>query len=88
MAAAEEAAGPKPLAGQVVVITGTLGAMTRDEAQDLLAKLGAEVGSSVTRKTTALVVGESPGSKLDKARELGVRILDEREFLKLVGRKA
>jgi DNA ligase (NAD+) len=45
------------------------------------------VGSSVTRKTTGLVVGESPGSKLDKARELGIRILGEREFLGLVGKK-
>ena len=61
--------------------------MTRDEARELLERLGAEVGSSVTRKTTGLVVGESPGSKLDRARELGVRIIEEGEFLKLVGRK-
>ncbi len=80
--------GPKPLAGQVFVITGTLAAMGRDEARELLEGLGAEVGSSVTRKTTGLVVGDSPGSKLDRARELGVRIIEEREFLKLVGRAA
>lgn len=61
--------------------------MSRDEARELLEKLGAEVGSSVTRKTTGLVVGESPGSKLDRARELGIRILGEREFLGLVGKK-
>ena len=61
--------------------------MSRDEARELLEKLGAEVGSSVTRKTTGLVVGESPGAKLDKARELGIRILGEREFLGLVGKK-
>jgi DNA ligase (NAD+) len=84
--AAEAAAGPKPLAGQVFVITGTLAAMTRDEARELLEGLGAEVGSSVTRKTTGLVVGDTPGSKLDRARELGVRIIEEGEFLKLVGR--
>ena len=84
--AAAEASGPKPLAGKVFVITGTLAAMTRDEARELLEGLGAEVGSSVTRKTTGLVVGDSPGSKLDRAREFGVRIIEEREFLKLVGR--
>jgi DNA ligase (NAD+) len=85
--AAAEAAGPKPLAGQVFVITGALSGLSRDEARDLLEGLGAEVGSSVTRKTTGLVVGDSPGSKLDRARELGVRIIGEKEFLALVGRK-
>jgi DNA ligase (NAD+) len=83
----EETAGPKPLAGQVFVITGTLSGVSRDEARQLLEAQGAEVGSSVTRKTTGLIVGESPGSKLDKARELGVRVIAEREFLELVGRK-
>jgi DNA ligase (NAD+) len=81
-----ETGAPKPLAGQVFVITGTLSGLSRDEARELLEKLGAEVGSSVTLKTTGLIVGESPGSKLDKARELGVRILGEREFLELVGK--
>jgi DNA ligase (NAD+) len=85
--AAAAAAGPKPLDGQVFVITGTLAGLSRDEARDLLEALGAEVGSSVTRKTTGLVVGESPGSKLDKARELGVRVIGEKEFRELVGRK-
>ncbi len=84
---AGDAAGPKPLAGQVFVITGTLAGMTRDEVRELLEARGAEVGSSVTRKTTGLIVGESPGSKLDKARELGVRVIGEREFLELVGKK-
>ena len=86
--AAAEADGPKPLAGQVFVITGTLSGLSRDEARELLEARGAEVGSSVTRKTTGLIVGESPGSKLDRARELGVRTIGEREFLELVGRKA
>jgi DNA ligase (NAD+) len=86
--AAAEAAGPKPLAGQVFVITGTLPGLSRDEARALLEALGAEVGSAVTRKTTGLVVGDSPGSKLDKARELGVRTIGEKEFLEMVGRKA
>ena len=84
--ASEGPDGPRPLAGEVFVITGTLAAMSRDEARALLEGLGAEVGSSVTRKTTGLVVGGSPGSKLDRARELGVRIIEEREFLELVGR--
>ena len=86
--AAAEAGGPKPLAGQVFVITGTLSGLSRDEARELLEARGAEVGSSVTRKTTGLIVGESPGSKLDRARELGVRTIGEKEFLELVGRKA
>ena len=85
--AAAATSGPKPLAGQVFVITGTLSGMSREEARDLLEAQGAEVGSSVTRKTTGLIVGESPGSKLDRARELGVRVIEEKEFLKLVGRK-
>jgi len=85
--AAAESAGPRPLAGQVFVITGTLPGLSRDEARELLEGLGAEVGSSVTRKTTGLIVGESPGSKLDRARELGVRIIGEKEFAELVGRK-
>jgi DNA ligase (NAD+) len=85
--AAAAAAGPKPLAGQVFVITGTLAGVSRDEARELLEALGAEVGSSVTRKTTGLVVGESPGSKLEKAQELGVRIIGEKEFREMVGRK-
>jgi DNA ligase (NAD+) len=87
-AARADEGGEKPLAGQVFVITGTLSGLTRDEARELLEDLGAEVGSSVTRKTTALIVGESPGSKLDKARELGVRTLGEAEFRELVGKKA
>jgi DNA ligase (NAD+) len=87
-AARADEGGEKPLAGQVFVITGMLSGLTRDEARELLEKLGAEVGSSVTRKTTALIVGESPGSKLDKARELGVRTLGETEFRELVGKKA
>ncbi len=85
--ATAEAGGPKPLAGRVYVITGTLSGLSRDEARDLLEARGAEVGSSVTKKTTGLIVGESPGSKLDKARELGVPMIGEKELLELVGRK-
>jgi DNA ligase (NAD+) len=80
--------GSRPLAGQVFVITGTLSGFTREEAQRTLEAQGARVTSSVTSKTTCLVAGESPGSKLDKARELGVKVVGEAEFLKLVGKKA
>lgn len=79
--------GARPLAGQVFVITGTLRDYTRDGAAEILEGLGAEVGTSVTRKTTGLIVGESPGSKLQKARELGLRILGETEFVELIGKK-
>ncbi len=79
--------GPGPLSGQVFVITGTLRNHTRDQASDILLSLGAEVASSVTRKTTALVAGEAPGSKLQKARGLGLRIIDEAEFEELIGKK-
>jgi DNA ligase (NAD+) len=87
MAAREESGGRKPLDGQFFVITGALSAFTREEAQERLEGLGARVGSSVTKRTTCLVAGESPGSKLDKARELGIKVIREREFLKLVGGK-
>jgi DNA ligase (NAD+) len=88
MKAREEGGGRKPLEGQVFVITGTLSGFTREEAQERLEALGARVGSSVTKKTTCLVAGESPGSKLDKAREFGVRVVGEAEFRKLVGAKS
>lgn len=78
--------GPQPLAGQTAVITGTLTAMSRDDAQEALQALGAKVASSVSKKTSFVVVGADAGSKATKARELGVRILDEAEFLGLIGR--
>ena len=77
----------KPLEGQVFVITGTLSGFSREEAQERLEALGARVGSSVTKKTTCLIAGESPGSKFDKARKLGVRVVGEPEFRKLLGAK-
>ena len=73
------------LAGEVVVLTGTLSSMTRDEAKAKLQRLGASVGSSVTRKTTLLVAGEKAGSKRKKAEAAGIRVLDEEAFLKLIG---
>jgi DNA ligase (NAD+) len=82
-----EAPSAKPLAGQVFVITGALPGYTREEASEALEALGARMSSTVTRKTTALIVGDSPGTKLDKAREFRVRIIDAEEFLGLVGKK-
>jgi DNA ligase (NAD+) len=73
------------LAGEVVVLTGTLSGMTRDEAKARLQAMGASVGSSVSKKTTILVAGEKAGSKKKKAEELGIRILDEEALLALLG---
>jgi DNA ligase (NAD+) len=75
-----------PLQGGVVVITGTLGSMTRDEARAAARAAGATVTDSVSRKTTLLVTGADAGSKLRKAQELGVRVVDEAEFLRLIRR--
>lgn len=75
---------PKPLAQQTFVITGTLAAMTREQASEALQKLGAKVSNSVSAKTTALIAGADPGSKLQKAQNLGIRILDETAFLDFI----
>jgi DNA ligase (NAD+) len=77
----------QPLAGMEFVITGTLQSLKRVEAEEKVKALGGEVGSSVTRQTTHLVVGAEPGSKLAKAQELGTKVLTEEEFLKLIGEK-
>ncbi|MBI2152385.1 MAG: NAD-dependent DNA ligase LigA [Candidatus Rokubacteria bacterium] len=78
--------GPRPLAGKSFVLTGGLKAIARDEAKDLIIKLGGRVTGSVSKKTDYVVLGEDPGSKADDARRLGIRTLDEAEFLKLVGK--
>ena len=74
-----------PFVGKIVVLTGTLGAMTRDEAKERIEALGGKVTGSVSKKTDYVVAGEEAGSKLDKARELGVAVVDEAQFLKLLG---
>lgn len=85
-AAPEETPRDGPLAGKTLVITGTLASMTREAAADLIRRAGGTLGSSVTRKTDYLVVGAEPGSaKLEKARQLGIPLLDEQALLRLVG---
>jgi len=75
-----------PLAGQSIVVTGTLPIMGRDEVEELILQLGGKAAGSVSKKTAFIVAGESAGSKLDKAKELGIPVLTEAEFLKKVGR--
>ncbi len=76
----------RPLAGLQMVVTGRLDAMSRSQAEDRIKELGGSVGSSVSKKTRFLVVGEGSGSKLDQAQKLGTEILDEARFLKLLER--
>jgi DNA ligase (NAD+) len=72
------------LAGKTLVITGTLSGMTREEAESAIERLGGKVSGSISRKTSYLVVGDEPGSKLDKARSLNVPLLTEAEFTQLI----
>ncbi len=74
------------LAGQTVVVTGTMTRFDRKEIEELIVKLGGKASGSVSKKTSFLVAGESAGSKLDKAKELGVPVLSEAEFLQKIGK--
>jgi DNA ligase (NAD+) len=72
-----------PLEGKIFVITGTLSSMKRSDAKELIARHGGRLSSSMTKGTDYLVVGESPGSKVQKAADLGISILNEKQFLEL-----
>lgn len=74
----------KPLAGKTLVLTGTLSSMDREQAKERLRQLGAKVSNSVSKKTSYVVVGDHSGSKLDQAKELGLPLLDEQQFLKFL----
>jgi len=78
--------GPQPLANQTIVITGTLPNLSREQATELAKQAGARVTSSVSKKTTFVLVGQDAGSKLTKAQELGVETIDEAEFMRRLGR--
>jgi DNA ligase (NAD+) len=75
------------LAGKIVVVTGTLEHFKRDEIEDLIRSLGGNAASSVSRKTDYLIAGAEPGSKLGRAREMGIAVLSEEQFLKEIGSK-
>jgi DNA ligase (NAD+) len=80
------AAGPRPFEGKTFVVTGALQRYSRDEIQERIKSLGGRPASSVSSKTDFVVAGDSPGSKITKARELGVAVLTEDEFEQLVKR--
>ncbi|HRY36427.1 MAG TPA: NAD-dependent DNA ligase LigA [Candidatus Magasanikbacteria bacterium] len=73
-----------PLQGQTFVLTGTMATMPREDAKEKIKSLGGEISESVSKKTTAVIVGDNPGSKYDKAKDLGVKIINEQDFLKMI----
>jgi DNA ligase (NAD+) len=83
----EERAGPgaaSPFAGKTVVLTGTLPGRTRDEAKEIVERLGGKVAGSVSRKTDLVVSGDEAGTKLDRARELGIAVIGPDEFERMI----
>jgi len=79
------AAAGSPVAGKIVVFTGSLERMTRDEAKAMAERLGAKVAGSVSKKTDLVVAGPGAGSKLKEAEKHGVKVIDEASWLELVG---
>ncbi|MCE2880046.1 MAG: NAD-dependent DNA ligase LigA, partial [Comamonadaceae bacterium] len=75
-----------PLAGKTLVITGTLPSLSRDEARDLIEAAGGKVAGSVSKKTDYLVAGSEAGSKLLKAQELGVAVIDQAQLMEWIER--
>ncbi len=84
----KSAGGPRPLAGKKFVLTGTLAGLSREDATEMIVSRGGSVVSSVSKKTDFVVAGASPGSKYDRAKELGVEIIDEKKFRQLISRGA
>jgi DNA ligase (NAD+) len=82
----DEPVGQKPLAGKTLVVTGTLSRYTRDEIHALVESNGGRAASSVSKKTDYVVAGENAGSKLDKARQLGIPVISEEDFEQLLTR--
>ncbi|RLR17401.1 NAD-dependent DNA ligase LigA, partial [Sodalis-like symbiont of Bactericera trigonica] len=82
--AASVAANDNPLAGKTIVLTGSLSSLSRDEAKDRLVALGARVSGSVSAKIDLLIAGEAAGSKLSKAQQLNIPVMDEAEMMHLL----
>jgi DNA ligase (NAD+) len=80
-----EVGGHRPLAGLILVLTGTLPTLTKAEATERIERAGGTVKSSVSRKTSLVVAGEDAGSKLSRAGELGIEVIDEAELLRRLG---
>jgi len=85
MSAEEQEILESPITGKTVVVTGTLPTLERKEAQQLIEKYGGKASGSVSKKTDYVLAGEAAGSKLTKAQELGVPVLNEEEFKALLG---
>src|SRR5205807_620541 len=82
--AKQPSAAHQPLAGQTIVVTGSLERFKREEIQELIEKLGGRASGSVSKKTSFVVAGADAGSKLDKAKDLGVPVLSEDQFVKRI----